>query len=321
MYGYIYKTTNKVNGKIYIGQHKAEKFEPGIYVGSGSILKKAIKKYGRASFECECLKECNSKEELDQQEKYWIEFFSSRDPNLGYNIVEGGFGGSGPMKEETKQKIAKWNSERTLVNDGTICFRILKEELPDYLAKGYKYGPLPFTRSDEFKQKVKLSNTGKIGMHRGAERTRVSPDQLEYYLREGYEIGWVNPEDKKIRQNKTIPGEGKCKYMNKDNIYKLVPESEWNRFIAEGWVFGNKKRTHKVNRKKGYKLSAEHIQHLREAHLGVKMPKDRIERHSAKIRGRVYMHLGLKVKLIPRGEESSYLAQGWVLGRPKKNVL
>ena len=43
MYGYIYKTTNLVNGKIYIGQHKSNTFDTNYY-GSGTILNKAIQK-------------------------------------------------------------------------------------------------------------------------------------------------------------------------------------------------------------------------------------------------------------------------------------
>lgn len=46
MYGYVYKTTNIINGKMYIGQHKSEKFDES-YKGSGVILTKALEKYGK----------------------------------------------------------------------------------------------------------------------------------------------------------------------------------------------------------------------------------------------------------------------------------
>ena len=45
MYGYVYKTTNLLTGKIYVGQHKSEKFDEK-YFGSGKILKAEISQHG-----------------------------------------------------------------------------------------------------------------------------------------------------------------------------------------------------------------------------------------------------------------------------------
>lgn len=89
MYGYIYKTTNLITNKIYIGQHTAKQFEPDKYIGSGLILLRAIEKYGKEQFNCELLCECFSKEELNQQEIYYIDLYNSTDPNIGYNISSG----------------------------------------------------------------------------------------------------------------------------------------------------------------------------------------------------------------------------------------
>ena len=66
MYGYIYKTTNNINGKIYIGQHKSNIFDSN-YKGSGVRLADAIKKYGKDNFSVELLVECQSKQEMDEQ--------------------------------------------------------------------------------------------------------------------------------------------------------------------------------------------------------------------------------------------------------------
>jgi hypothetical protein len=70
MYGYIYKTTNLINGKIYIGRHKATQFEPHKYIGSGAILKSAIEKYGFENFKCELLDIADDKESLNEKEIY-----------------------------------------------------------------------------------------------------------------------------------------------------------------------------------------------------------------------------------------------------------
>lgn len=49
-YGYVYKITNNVNGKIYIGQKKSEKLLEN-YWGSGKLIVEAIKKYGKIIFQ------------------------------------------------------------------------------------------------------------------------------------------------------------------------------------------------------------------------------------------------------------------------------
>lgn len=94
MFGYIYLTKNLINGKIYIGQHKTHLKEiDKKYFGSGIHLLRAIKIYGQENFSCEILEWCETKEELDTKEKYWINFYDSTDKKIGYNISEGGTGG------------------------------------------------------------------------------------------------------------------------------------------------------------------------------------------------------------------------------------
>lgn len=89
---YIYKTTNLVNGKIYIGQHIGNRKN---YLGSGKLIKRAIIKYGKENFSLEVLEyiENTDKELLDSRERFWIKFFNSTDDTIGYNICSGGQGG------------------------------------------------------------------------------------------------------------------------------------------------------------------------------------------------------------------------------------
>jgi hypothetical protein len=69
-YGYIYKTTNLRNGNIYVGQHIGE-FDPS-YLGSGNILRLAIKKYGRSAFKVIPLAFADTRQEIDALEKHHI---------------------------------------------------------------------------------------------------------------------------------------------------------------------------------------------------------------------------------------------------------
>ena len=63
----IYKTSNLINGRIYVGKDKHNNPK---YLGSGNILNQAINKYGIENFQKEILEYCNTEEELNDREKY-----------------------------------------------------------------------------------------------------------------------------------------------------------------------------------------------------------------------------------------------------------
>jgi group I intron endonuclease len=98
----IYKTVNVLNGKFYIGQDSKNNPE---YLGSGTLLKRAIKKYGEENFIKETVEVCFTKEELNEREKYWIK--ETKAQEIGYNIAEGGQGGN-TYDEETKQRVSQF---------------------------------------------------------------------------------------------------------------------------------------------------------------------------------------------------------------------
>ena len=84
----IYKITNLINKKIYIGQEK--KFKPE-YFGSGLLIKNAIKEFGIENFIKEIIEEnCKDYNELNKREIFWIKKLKSQDPHIGYNISGGG---------------------------------------------------------------------------------------------------------------------------------------------------------------------------------------------------------------------------------------
>lgn len=101
---HIYLITNNINGKIYVGQTNGnEKY----YLGGGTRLRKAQKKYGRKNFTKSTLISFPTlnRKELDFWEDFYIELLCCRDRNIGYNANKGGIQGSQFVSDETKTKL------------------------------------------------------------------------------------------------------------------------------------------------------------------------------------------------------------------------
>lgn len=108
----IYKITNKINGKIYIGQsidiYKRWAKEKKGYVND--YLKNAFLRYGLENFTFEIIEEC-SIEELDEKEIYYISFYKSNEHDFGYNLTRGGkaFKEKVPWNKNKKGLQTPWN--------------------------------------------------------------------------------------------------------------------------------------------------------------------------------------------------------------------
>lgn len=108
-YGYLYLTTNMINGKNYIGQKKASKIIPS-YKGSGRSLKKAFKKYGKDAFKTVVVRWYYSKEALDNAEEQATINHNAVKSELFYNLCDGGNTSSGfitPLETRKKQSLSR----------------------------------------------------------------------------------------------------------------------------------------------------------------------------------------------------------------------
>jgi group I intron endonuclease len=155
---HIYKITNKINGKIYIGETKEKNpikrwygHLHAIRRGKGCpLLRAAFQKHGEENFTFEVIQEC-SKDERFIIEEQKIKEYNSMVPN-GYNATIGGMGGGFKGKkhsEETKKKMAK-----TISDMYAALTDERKEELRQIKRK-------PRTFSEEYKQKMRNYNLGK----------------------------------------------------------------------------------------------------------------------------------------------------------------
>lgn len=112
-YYLVYKTTNLINGKFYIGKHQTEDLNDG-YMGSGNVLKRAIKKYGEDNFTTEILEVYDKKWKMELAERILVVV----DKEVSYNLKRGGNGGFDYLNEvywteekrkEKQQKIREKN--------------------------------------------------------------------------------------------------------------------------------------------------------------------------------------------------------------------
>ena len=151
----VYKTTNLVNGKIYVGK---DRYNNPKYMGGGKLIKLAIKKYGKVNFIKEIIEECDNLDILAIRELYWINLLKATNLNIGYNIstrilFNGLNGGSRNKHGENNPMWGKCHSEETKKQ-----FRDLKR-LRDYNKWLLKYGKI---EADIIQKKRDLINKNKI---------------------------------------------------------------------------------------------------------------------------------------------------------------
>lgn len=197
----IYKTTNLVNGKIYIGKHETDNLDDG-YLGSGNLLRRAIKKYGEKNFKREILFECSSREEMNAKETELVnEDFLNRDDV--YNIKLGGQGGWDYVIENNLHRDPKNHSI-----GGQAFAKKLKEDeefrlkVSENIRKAWREHPekyvnakkvltgkryfLGIHHSDETKQKIGYANSrrqqGKNNVNYGKQWVSDTFNELCYSI-------------------------------------------------------------------------------------------------------------------------------------------
>lgn len=196
-FGFIYLTTNNVNGKKYIGQCSFQNRFWKTYLGSGKHLKQAVKKYGKENFSREILQYADTREELSVLEIEFISKYNAvKDPSF-YNVADGGYCTRGYLgkshSDEYKKKMIEFSTNRPATDNMRVNMSSI----------GKKYGGFKHTETHRLAiQKVGISNKGrKASLEERLERSSaksgktlfeniigISPDGEEFYFSTQFEI-------------------------------------------------------------------------------------------------------------------------------------
>lgn len=151
----VYKHTNKINGKVYVGQtcnNINKRWRNGEGYKNCTLFYRAIQKYGWDNFEHEIIKSNLSQTEANELESFYIFLYKSTDKNYGYNVRTGGE--NSLLSEETKDKIRK-------ANTGRKHNSVTKKKLSE-LNKGENNPNWNKPRPESVRRKISKSNKGRI---------------------------------------------------------------------------------------------------------------------------------------------------------------
>jgi hypothetical protein len=306
----IYKITNKINNYYYIGFHKTYEGYEEIdgYMGSGSLIKAAVKKYGKENFIKEILfKSKNKDEAADMEEKLVV----VRDENHmdSYNLVRGGILSS--------EEFDKKNN------------RIFSEEFREAVSKRFKGKP----RSEEEKRRISKTLKGRkhswqdkvnknpekiekmrqkhLGMKRSEEACRNIKKGIHDSIEKRRENGtYVNStQNKKIYHNVITNEE---RYFSDDEYNSLNDNENWKC----GWSESHKKNIDKNQRSEHFKNRI----FIHKDGVTKRVKKDELEKwidDGWEIgRGYKIIHIndGKSVRSIKETDIEEWLNKGWVIG-------
>jgi len=237
----IYKFTNKINNKVYIGQAVNLRSRIGGHFRDYKLNKKnkhfynSIQKYGLENFEVQILvQEKNlTKQELDDLEIDFIRFYNSNNQIFGYNMTAGGEGGI--PNDETRKKLSEAAKNRKPISEETRQKMKNKKHSQETIEKRIESRKW-YKHSEETKQKLK-----------GRKHSEESKEKMKGKI--------VSQETReklsKANKGKIVSEQTKQKLREANLGKKLTEEHKQKMSFAQT----------------GRKLSQEHIQILKQSNL------------------------------------------------------
>jgi hypothetical protein len=220
----VYKITNLINDKVYIGAHQTNNLDDG-YMGSGNLIRNAIKKYGLENFQKDVLCNFDSVEEMFYKELELVNLaFVKR--NDTYNLTVGG-----PNPKTYEKVLVKDTNGKTFLIDVTDS-RYLSGELVYFL-------------------KTLLKNRIKVADKNG-KRFFVNKDDSRYLngeLKFKWKKGPLTKEHReKISKANSISQKGErnsqfgTTWVYNETETKKIKKKDLQSYLDQGWIYGRRKK-------------------------------------------------------------------------------
>lgn len=307
LYHYLYKTTNHVNGRYYIGIHSTDDLDDG-YLGSGRALKRAIKKYGRNNFTKQILSFHDNRSCLSQAERNIVTENIVVDPN-SYNLILGGdsvidSGGFSVGMVTVKNKFGQ-------------TFMVSKND------PRYKSGEFVFIRTGVGAYKDANGNV----INTSKNDPRVISGELV-----GVSRGLITVHDKLTGKYISIPtskfdetkydlpyinldGRKYYRWLKKDDNVISVHVSELQKYLDDGWIPGNHHKGLICITKSGKNKRINPTELQKYLDDGwVRGTNQQYNSGGTKFKGFTYVHKDGICKRVTYDDAITYLDNGWRCG-------
>lgn len=192
----IYKITNLLNGRFYVGMHTG--YPDDGYFGSGKRLKAEIKKYGKENFKKEILEFLPTRKDLELREAEIVNERLLTDP-LCLNLKNGGEGGGKKWSDEHQRKFSSAGGKASIMKNRQLCNTKTSRQKAEQTAKdrGTKFtrGMQGKTHNKLARMKISEANSGSGNSQFGTcwvtngKPIKIKKEQLDEYLSNGYSRG------------------------------------------------------------------------------------------------------------------------------------
>ena len=216
---YFYITTNNINHKYYYGVHSTNNIDDG-YMGSGYLIKKAFKKYGKENFTKTILQFFDNADLMYKHEAKVVTIDVVNDP-MSYNMRVGGRGGTKGLQlsDETKMKIGKSNKGKHSSLKGTH----ISEEHKNKISKNSA------SRRSEVKEKIRQAHIGKKLSKETCEKisNKLTGRTLDKE--------WRNKISDTLK-GKSTWNKGRTNIYNKDTLKKIGDSTRDRKWVNNGFI-------------------------------------------------------------------------------------